>query len=152
MKEMGRNQGEGLIIFHIDAPCIIEASGTWGIKPTVLVTEVHILYGNKVNPIVALSIYIYILLIIDLLLLIWFIIPTLIVTALVPSIASSTSILDLLHIDELLLVFWNILLTFLVRKTTKAMVRCITTETSIKTCGRNIECNWCAKGVIGSVT
>ena len=98
---MGRNQGEGLIIFHIDAPCIMEASGVLGIKPTVLVTEAHILSINKVNPIVALSIYIYIFLLIYLVLLICFISLNLIVAALVPILASSTSTLALLHIDEL---------------------------------------------------
>ena len=148
---MGRNQGEGLIIFHTDAPCITEASGVWGIEPTTLITEAHKLFVKKINSIVSLSIYTSISLIIYLLLLLRFISPILLVTALVPSLDSYSSTLALLHIDGLLLVFWNILLIFLVRTTTKTMVRCIKIGTRIKTCDRNIECTRCAQGVIGSV-
>ena len=135
---MGRKKGEGLIIFYIDAPCTMESSGALGIKPIILVTEAYTLSVNNMNPIFDLSIYIPIYPLIDLLLILRFISPTLLVTALGTSLAYSTSTLALLHIDELLLVFYNVILIFLVRKTIKAMVRCITIETRIKTCGGKI--------------
>ena len=62
------------------------------------------------NPIFDLSIYIPIYLIIDLLLILGFISPNLLVTALGTSLAYYTSTLALLHIDELILVFCNILM------------------------------------------
>ena len=93
----------------------MESSGALGIKPIILVTEAHTLSVNKVNPIVALSIYISVFLIIDLMLLMVFISPNILVTAIGPSLASYTSTLALLRIDELLIVFRNILLIFPVR-------------------------------------
>ena len=120
---MGRKKGEGLIIFYIDAPCTMESSGALGIKPTILVTEAYTLSVNKMNPIVALSIYISIFLIIDLLLLMVFISPNFLVAAIGPSLASYTSTLDLLPIDDIILVFRNIHLIFPVRENTNTVVK-----------------------------
>ena len=152
LKFMGSRKIEGLIILHTGGPCIMEASGVWGIKPTHIVTEAHTIVTKKLNPIVSLSISIYICLIIDLLLPLGFISPTPLVTEIGPHLASSTSTLALIYLDGLLLVLRNIFLIFLVMETNDTMVWWITIETRIKNSGRNIERTWCAQGVMGSVS
>ena len=111
-----------------------------GIKPTIIVTEEHPLACNKVNPIVTLSISIYIFLLIALLFLLIFISPNLLVTALGTCLVYSTFTLALIRLDGLLLVFRNLLMIFLVRETTVAMVRWITIKKRIKTYVKKIEC------------
>ena len=91
--------------------------------------EAHPLDINKVNPTITLSISI--LLLINLMSLLGFIIPILLVTALGPRLASSISTLDFPYLDELLLVYRNLLLIILVWETNDSMVGCITTETII---------------------
>ena len=73
------------------------------------------------NPIFDLSIPIFIL--VALLFLLVFISPTLLATVLGTLLASPIYILDLLHIDEILLVRRNLLLILLVWKTTDGYVR-----------------------------
>ena len=73
------------------------------------------------NPIFDLSISIFIL--VALLFLLVFISPTLLATVLGTLLASPIYILDLLHIDEILLVRRNLLLILLVWKTTDGYVR-----------------------------
>ena len=73
----------------------------------------------------------------------------LLVTEIDPQLSSSTSTLDLLHLD--LKKFRNFAMIFLVRETTGIVVWFITIKTRIKNYGRNTECTWCAQGGIGSV-
>ena len=70
------------------------------IKPTTLDVESHPLAVNKVNPIVTLSIYIFIFILIDMLFILGFISPIILVTALGSCLASSISTLDLLLVGE----------------------------------------------------
>ena len=146
---MGSMQDEGMIIFHTVGPCIVEAIGMQGIKPTALVIETHPISVNKVNPIVNLIISICI--IIALLFLLVFISLALLVNVIVPCLSSSIFALDVIHIYGLLIVLLNILQILLVWETTDAMAGCIIIETRIKAHGSNIERTWCVKGVIVSV-
>ena len=123
---MGSKKGEGLIILYTIGPCIMEASGVCGIKPTTLAIEAHQLFFNKVNPIVTLNIYISICLLIALLLILGFIILNLLVNEIGPLLESFTSTLAMIHIYELILVLLNLLLVLLVWATTNSMVGCIT--------------------------
>ena len=104
------------------------------------------------NLIVDLSIYISSCLIIALLLIMGFIGLTLLVTALVTRLASFTSTLGLICINELLIVVRNLLLIFIVRESTDALIGCITIEIRIKNWVSNIECTLFAQGVTGSVS
>ena len=91
------------------------------------------------NFIVDLSIFISIFLLIYLLIIQEYISMTLLVTLIGPIFDSSTSNLDLLHINELLLILGNILLIIVVRETTNSMVGCNIIETRMKIYGTNIE-------------
>ena len=111
----------------------METSGVRGIKTTTIATEAHLIAINKVKPIVSLSFYIFVLILISLMLLLGFISPAFLVTVFGPRLASSTSTLYLLHLGELPIVLCYLLLIFLVRENTYATVRCIRIQTRIKT-------------------
>ena len=111
-------------------PCIMEATVVLDNKPKTLVTEAHLFSANKANPIVSLIISISIFLLIAFLLF----------TALGPRLASFTSTLTLLRLDELLLVLRNILLIYYAGSITVVMVLVHHNRKIIKTYGWNIEC------------